>query len=550
MSKKQFKIKPKAWPKEYTFEEFKRLNPNINESVLINYYNKYLQEYAENRSRFLNYFNDNKKLLSSNLTEIKNRYDDSQYFLRMYHYNQADAVGGSNPISIFQPTDIKGLTHWFKVEPRYIQSQNYPYNATTNVQEIVSWSSAIGDSHLVKHLTSNSGYYITPPESSSFVTIFRGRTYLNGNTGGQRMKLTDNPRFGAFTYFAVFELNHYATQINYRDNVHNISSITYFEAGLGTEKTIGIQQSTNVRENYRLVFRNNAIDEEEIILLAANNFSEQAVVVNFEPFMSDNEKAEGKISGSTLASATNAAINTLPFYTSSHSGRLVTFYKYPATSSITHLPSDGNFNNARGESQTLVLTSGFEGEIVQSAQQENSYHGIWAGQDGNGSLDHIDNSMLLFGRPIAITGSMRQFFSFSASSSLDTGDSTGTIEAISNDPEHNKKFVFMVTKDAHENAVLKVYVNNVSVFPEGSEAAGNLELDDPAHFEPKFFGKYNGQERVLNGKVYEMGFYTGSLSETDRTQLYYYLGLKHNTHNYDGSDTLEVYNYSGKGYLP
>ena len=63
MSKKQFNIKPKTWPKEYTFEEFKRLNPNINESLLVNYYNKYLQEYAENRSRFIEYFENNKKII-------------------------------------------------------------------------------------------------------------------------------------------------------------------------------------------------------------------------------------------------------------------------------------------------------------------------------------------------------------------------------------------------------------------------------------------------------------------------------------------------------
>ena len=35
MTKKKFKIKPKTWPKEYTFEEFKSLNSSINENVLI-----------------------------------------------------------------------------------------------------------------------------------------------------------------------------------------------------------------------------------------------------------------------------------------------------------------------------------------------------------------------------------------------------------------------------------------------------------------------------------------------------------------------------------
>ena len=41
MSNKKFKIKPKVWPKEYTFEEFKQLNPNIAENLLVNYYSFY-----------------------------------------------------------------------------------------------------------------------------------------------------------------------------------------------------------------------------------------------------------------------------------------------------------------------------------------------------------------------------------------------------------------------------------------------------------------------------------------------------------------------------
>ena len=47
-----------------------------------------------------------------------------------------------------------------------------------------------------------------------------------------------------------------------------------------------------------------------------------------------------------------------------------------------------------------------------------------------------------------------------------------------------------------------------------------------------------------------MGFYDTALSNTDRTQLYYYLGLKHNVHNYDGANILLPYNYPDTGYLP
>ena len=71
MSDKNFKLKPTTWPKEYSFEEYRGLNPNINENILINYYNKYLQEYAEDRSRHINHFNDIKDNLSKELLTLK-----------------------------------------------------------------------------------------------------------------------------------------------------------------------------------------------------------------------------------------------------------------------------------------------------------------------------------------------------------------------------------------------------------------------------------------------------------------------------------------------
>ena len=75
-------IKPRVWPKEYTFEEFKRLNPNINENLLINYYNKYLYEYAEDRSRHLKHFNNTKQQLGEEIRLLKNKrnwdYDGDQ----------------------------------------------------------------------------------------------------------------------------------------------------------------------------------------------------------------------------------------------------------------------------------------------------------------------------------------------------------------------------------------------------------------------------------------------------------------------------------------
>jgi hypothetical protein len=77
MSDKNFKIKPKVWPKEYTFEEFKQLNPTIAENLLINYYNKYLHEYAQDRSRHLNHFNDTKDNLSKELLLLNEKLIDN-----------------------------------------------------------------------------------------------------------------------------------------------------------------------------------------------------------------------------------------------------------------------------------------------------------------------------------------------------------------------------------------------------------------------------------------------------------------------------------------
>lgn len=547
MNKKKFKIDPKVWPKEYTFEEFKRLNPNTPENVLINYYHKYLQEYAENRSRHIRHFEDNKKLLSSNLQEVKNRYDDSQHFLKMYYGNSADATGGSYPT--FTPTDITGLTHWYKVEPQSLQTTDRIYNDTTNVQEIVSWSNAVGDSPLVKDDTNHSGYLTADEKSIGF---FRGRTHDNGNTGGQRMEFPNGkvPSLGAFTYFAVMELNSGESFIQCRAATNDTGSVVFTNTvgdADATDRTILLQESTTTSENYRLVFANNNLTGSNAPNYS-NYFSEQVLVANIDPFMSAGETTDNKVSGSTLASALREAIETVPNYTSSLAARSVTFYKYPATSSYTGLPHDGHFYNAVGEAQTVVLTSEFSGiSIIQSALQKNQYHGIWVGGADTVDFDISQNGMLLFGKPIAITGSMDLSFNIDISSSIDTGDSTGTVADITNDPDNNKRFVFMVTKDAPENALLKVYINNVSVF-EDPNPTGSLELDELAHFAPRYFGMYNGQARSLNGKVYEMGFYTGSLSDSDRKQLYYYLGTKHNTHNYDGAPKLKPYNWPDSSY--
>tara|TARA_R110001583_G_scaffold190869_3_gene355459 strand:- start:1136 stop:1567 length:432 start_codon:yes stop_codon:yes gene_type:complete len=72
MSKK-FDIKPPIWPKELTFEEFKRFNPLINEGQLIPLYNQYLNKFLTELSELKIHFKQslNKQLVSEFQNLIK-----------------------------------------------------------------------------------------------------------------------------------------------------------------------------------------------------------------------------------------------------------------------------------------------------------------------------------------------------------------------------------------------------------------------------------------------------------------------------------------------
>ena len=67
---KRFNIKPPVWPKEYTFQEFAKLNPHIiNENQLISLYNQYLNKYLTELGEKKIYFKQSK--INQLLTELK-----------------------------------------------------------------------------------------------------------------------------------------------------------------------------------------------------------------------------------------------------------------------------------------------------------------------------------------------------------------------------------------------------------------------------------------------------------------------------------------------
>jgi hypothetical protein len=95
MSKK-FDIKPPVWPKELTFQEFKQLNPQINENQLIPLYNQYLGKFLEElRQQKVHYkVSANKQLV----TEFKN-FTDSDLFDEYDSYIGSPPGGGGGGYS-------------------------------------------------------------------------------------------------------------------------------------------------------------------------------------------------------------------------------------------------------------------------------------------------------------------------------------------------------------------------------------------------------------------------------------------------------------------
>jgi len=91
MSKK-FDIKPPIWPKELTFEEFKRFNPLIKEGQLINLYNQYLNKFLTELAELKIHFKQslNKQLVS----EFQNLIKESSFQNITNYFDINTSAGG------------------------------------------------------------------------------------------------------------------------------------------------------------------------------------------------------------------------------------------------------------------------------------------------------------------------------------------------------------------------------------------------------------------------------------------------------------------------
>lgn len=352
MDKKKFKINPKVWPKEYTFEEFKRLNPNINENVLINYYNKYLQEYAENYSRHIKHFEDTKKILSDNIQEVKSKYLDTQYFLKMYYGSDDPTAAGAGSYPVFTPSNIDGLIEWYDA----VESTK-TFGVGDASSRVQKWESKVGSNFL------KASFGIEPEfDSTKGALIFDNPESANPNI---YLEFETPPSLGAFTMFFTLSL-----------------------------------------------------------------------------------------------------------------------------------------------------------------RDLNQYHGLFKGNNGQ-------EGMWFFGPASGM------FFDMELNDGTDSDSMQ--IGPIENDLQGDVKTVVVITKDAAENAKVNLYINGVDSFE-------NAELDKNILFTPVRFGIFNAASRTLHGDVYEFGIYNRFLGDSDRKQLYYYLGIKHNIPGYDGPSELKPYNWPDSNY--
>ena len=83
---KKFNIKPPNWPKEYSFEEFKKLNPHIiNENQLISLYNQYLHKFLEELNAKKIHFKQSK--VNQLLTEFENLQSNNYRVMSNLYYS-------------------------------------------------------------------------------------------------------------------------------------------------------------------------------------------------------------------------------------------------------------------------------------------------------------------------------------------------------------------------------------------------------------------------------------------------------------------------------
>jgi hypothetical protein len=100
---KRIDIKPPNWSKELSFEEFKKLNPLINENQIIHLYNQYLAKFlTELRQQKVHFKQSLNKNLQLEINKFQKKYNQtlSDTELKLPNINYDDPRGGRYPKGI------------------------------------------------------------------------------------------------------------------------------------------------------------------------------------------------------------------------------------------------------------------------------------------------------------------------------------------------------------------------------------------------------------------------------------------------------------------
>ena len=158
-------IKPPIWPKELTFEDFKKLNPLINENQIINLYNQYLNKFltelAELKIHYKQSLNKNLQLELNNFQ--KNQDQTLLKCLQKQYINYRDCAAGASASSSSLNEEV--IDNSVKATAR-ITLKFLDYSNPTLTDLINTATASISNQTLILEDTSGSLIQFTTPQLS------------------------------------------------------------------------------------------------------------------------------------------------------------------------------------------------------------------------------------------------------------------------------------------------------------------------------------------------------------------------------------------------
>jgi hypothetical protein len=205
MIDENIKVNPKIWSREYTFGEYKLLNPHINENSLISYYNRSLREYLNDLSKHMDLFNKTKETLSEEIRLLRNK-----------NWDNDQTVGPTGVGRKFR-SPLEGTRHSIQLD---------------HIDDYLSYIDPTGSPTGQQGITPGQGT-LRPTEQ---ITISAWVHAWNGNLLNGPIASTIDSIFSAGDYNDGIQI-----KINYRRIYFNLSA----DNGDGTKTELSTQSSYN-----------------------------------------------------------------------------------------------------------------------------------------------------------------------------------------------------------------------------------------------------------------------------------------------------------------